>query len=115
MRWLVLIFAIVMNAVANILIKYGMVGGKEEGLVNTLKARWFSLPVIGGIFCFALALGAYSYTLSKMPLSIAYPIMTSSGLIIIGVVSWLVFKEVITLVQLVGFAFLIIGIWLVAK
>lgn len=115
MKWIVLILAIVLNAIANILIKLGMIGSKEEGIVNMLKTKWFSLPIIGGITCFGLALVTYSYVLSKMNLSVAYPVMTSSGFILIGLASWLFFKETITVVQLVGFGFLIMGIWLVAK
>jgi multidrug transporter EmrE-like cation transporter len=115
MRWIVLITAIILNALANVLIKAGMIGSKEEGLINMLKNRWLSLPIISGILCFALALIAYSYVLSKMNLSVAYPIMTSAGFILIGFISWLFFKETITFVQLIGFGFLIIGIWLVAK
>lgn len=115
MRWAILILAIILNAFANIFIKAGMIGSKEESMLLLLKNKWLSLPIISGIICFALALIAYSYVLSKLNLSIAYPIMTSLGFVIVILASWLVFKESITLAQMVGFMLILSGVWLVAR
>lgn len=116
MKWIILIIALVLNAVANILIKAGMARPDVQGgLVESLKAKWLSFPVIGGVICFGLALAAYSITLKNMPLSIAYPIMTTGGLLIISSVSYFYFKESITIIQMVGYLFLTAGIWLVSK
>ena len=87
MTWIVLIVAIIFNAVANILIKAGMEGSVSMGLAATVRHRFFSLPILGGIACFGLALAAYSYILSRMNLSVAYPIMTSAGFAIISIAS----------------------------
>jgi len=115
MKWLILFTALVLNAVANILIKAGMARPDVQGgFVESLKTKWLSLPVIGGVICFGLALAAYSITLKKMDLSVAYPIMTTGGLFIISAVSVTYFKETITTVQMVGLALLVGGIWLVA-
>jgi multidrug transporter EmrE-like cation transporter len=115
MRWAILILAIVLNAFANIFIKAGMVGSNEESMLLLLKNKWLSLPIISGIVCFVLALVAYSYVLSRLNLSIAYPLMTSLGFVIVILASWLVFKESITLTQVAGFILILLGVWLVAK
>lgn len=116
MKWFILIAAIVFNALANILIKMGMSGeSQHEDILNMLKSKWLSLPIIGGIICFGFALVAYSYVLSRMNLSIAYPIMTSAGFMLIGIASWLIFKETITQGQVIGFVCIVFGIWMVAK
>ncbi len=116
MKWLILLTALILNAVANILIKAGMSRPDTQGgLLETLKVKWLSLPVILGVIFFGLALGAYSITLKKMPLSVAYPIMTTGGLFIISAVSVLYFKETITPLQMIGLVLLVGGIWLVAK
>lgn len=116
MKWFILFTALVLNAVANILIKAGMARPDVPGgLIEALKTKWLSLPVISGVLCFGLALAAYSITLKRMPLSIAYPIMTTGGLFIISAVSVIYFKETITTVQMVGLALLVGGIWLVAR
>lgn len=82
--WL-LIFALVSNAVANILIKEGM---KSQTLTlsdpwGTLKAIGLNPMVIFGVTFFGLALAAYSFILSQIKLSVAYPIMTTAGFLIV--------------------------------
>jgi small multidrug resistance pump len=116
MKWFVLVTAVTFNAVANILIKAGMLGGdKEENIILMLRARWFSPAIIGGVACFGLALVAYSYVLAKMNLSMAYPIMTSAGFAIIATASAILFKETVTPLQIVGFVLMSLGIWFVAR
>jgi len=58
---------------------------------------------------------AYGYVLSKMNLSIAYPLMTSIGFLIVTLVSWVFLKETITLIQIGGFILILLGVWMVAK
>ena len=116
MKWLILAAAVCFNALANILIKAGMAGGdKQAGLLEMLKTRWLSLPIIGGIACFIIALAAYSYVLSVMNLNIAYPIMTTAGFMLIVAVSVLYFHETIVFTQIIGIALMIAGIWLVSR
>lgn len=111
MKWLILAAAIICNALANILIKAGMTGANPQlSIFNLLKERCFSPSILAGIACFVLALVAYSYVLSRMNLSVAYPIMTGAGFLIIGIVSALVFKESLKLLQIVGFALICLGI-----
>ncbi len=115
MNWLILSVAIVLNALANILIKVGMRGKTLEiGLVTIMKIIT-SPAIIGGIIFFVCALIAYGYVLSKMNLSIAYPIMTSMGFLIVILASWLFLKEAIGLGQCAGFILILLGVWLVAR
>ena len=111
-----LVLAICLNAGANILIKVGMLKiGETNGVGEMIKkaltqpAMWF------GVISFGLALAAYSMVLSRLNLSVAYPIMVSMGLIIVVLVSGLVLKEVITPLQIAGFALIIAGVWMVAR
>ena len=50
-----------------------------------------------------------------MNLSIAYPLMTSIGFMIVILASWLFLNEIITPLQIVGFLFILSGVWMVAK
>lgn len=115
--YLILFFAICLNATANILLKVGMnrSGTLSFTSIPEIISKVVLNPVIiGGILCFVLALGAYTYVLSKINLSIAYPIMTSLGYMIVILASWLFLKESITGVQVTGFCLIIGGVWLVA-
>jgi multidrug transporter EmrE-like cation transporter len=115
MIWLVLITAICLNAAANILVKVGMHGYQGGSVLELLRDRWLSPSISGGILCFVLTLVAYSYVLSRMNLSIAYPLMTGLGFIIISVASVILFKEQIGAVQMLGYGLIIFGVWLVAR
>jgi len=114
--YFVLSLAIILNALANILMKVAM--HKQDKTIEMVKMITQSLfnPILFlGILSFALALVAYCYVLSKLNLSIAYPIMTSLGFLIVILASWLFLGETITKIQMVGFICIIAGVWMVAR
>ncbi len=111
-----LTIAIIFNGIANVLMKKGMTEGvKSQDPVSMIKHYLTSWPIILGLALFALNVIAYTQALSKIPLSVAYPIMVSlTGLIVIAG-SVLLFKESINLIQWIGFALIIGGVILVAR
>lgn len=114
--YIVLALAIFLNALANILIKVGMLKvGQTVNFFDAISKAIGKPPIYLGIISFAFALGAYAYVLSKVNLSVAYPIMTSMGFLIVILVSKLFLNEAITSTQIVGFIFIVVGVCLVAK
>lgn len=121
-RWYGLLgIAVIFNGIANILMKEGMrhqgeAGGEEIlGLAAMVKHYLTSWPVMVGLALFALNVIAYTQALTKLPLSVAYPIMVSmTGLIVIAG-SMILFKETITWMQWVGFALIIGGVICVTR
>lgn len=114
--YVVLGVAIVLNATANILIKVGMRRIPEGAKPPTLLISALSQPAFwGGIGLFGLALAAYSLVLSRLNLSIAYPLMVSLGLIIVVLVSYFLLKESIAMIQILGFVLIVAGVWMVAR
>jgi len=115
--YIILALAIFLNALANILMKVGMMRQGESGgnLLLMAKKALVNPVLFAGVISFALGLVAYSYVLSKINLSIAYPVMTSLGYVIVIIASWMFLKEHITFVQVIGFAFIITGVWMVAR
>ncbi|MDD3363617.1 MAG: SMR family transporter [Syntrophomonas sp.] len=110
-----LVLAILCNAFANVLIKYGMQHMVAGTAWKHVLGMLVNIPVISGIFLFGLALIFYSWVLGKMNLSIAYPIMTSVGFLIVILFSWLFFKETISTVQIIGSFLILSGVWMVAQ
>ena len=114
--------ALVLNATANLLIRAGAKGiaAKCPGeaavpVLAALKAGLVNPWIIGGVACFALNLAAYSYALTKLPVSMAYPIMVSVGyaIIVCGAAVW--FSEKLNVWQWVGVGVILAGVWLVAS
>ena len=111
-----------MNATANLMIRAGAKGiaAKCSGetavpILAALKAGIVNPWIIGGVICFALNLAAYSYALTKLPVSTAYPIMVSVGyaIIVCGAAAW--FSERLNVWQWVGVGVILAGVWLVAS
>ena len=107
--------AVILNGIANILMKAGMRETPElngpAALINHYLHSW---PVMLGLCLFALNVLAYTQALSRIPLSVAYPIMVTLGFAIIVVVAGLYLDERPTRWQWVGVTFILIGVWLVA-
>ena len=112
-----LIVALLANAIANLLIRHGMrtqeIDPARPG--QALLAVATNVPVVAGILLFAVNVLAYSYVLSKIPVSTAYPIMTSVGFLIVISVSMLLMGERMGPGQLAGAALILGGVVLVAR
>lgn len=119
-----LVVALLLNAAANLMIKFGMRGIDAElagagllddgvlGLITLLFRHWILLV---GLLCFALNVVFYAYALQKLPISAAYPIMVTCGFAIIVIVAGLLLHERLTLWQWVGVGAILVGVVLVAK
>ena len=114
--YVVLSLAIVLNALANILMKVAMLKQEKTTDIITMVKQSLTNPILFlGLLSFALALVAYCFVLAKINLSIAYPLMTSLGFLIVILASWLFLGENITRIQIVGFTCIIAGVWMVAR
>jgi multidrug transporter EmrE-like cation transporter len=122
--YLFLALALILNASANLLIKYsnlqreaaGAAAGGWTGLVQT----YLTVPFVLGMICFGLNLLAYTQALKKLPLSLAYPMMVSLGyLVILAVSSFLLPEqfpgEKLSTVRYAGAGLMLAGLWLLVR
>ena len=93
--------------------KWGMMNKQHEfssllGIVRIL----FSPPILGGLIIYAFATILWLFILSRVPLSIAYPLQSLAYIItVFG--AYFIFKEPITLYKVVGCLFILFGISLI--
>ncbi len=101
---------------ASVLMKFGMKNFNldNNNFMGAIRYALVNPMVLIGLVSFGLSFISYSIVLSKIKLSIAYPILTSGGFIIVVIFSVFFFKESITLVQFLGFLFIVLGVWLVS-
>jgi len=114
MGYLLLAIALAVNAAANILLKIGaarLAGLRGADLLNGLIA---DRPLQSGLALFVLNVVLYAAALARLNLSVAYPIMTAGGVLIVVTFSILYLQETVTTLQLAGLSFLVVGIILVA-
>jgi multidrug transporter EmrE-like cation transporter len=115
MGYLFLTLALLFNATANILLKVGAtrLGPLDEpGLVSRVAG---DLYLLAGVVLFALNVILYTVALTRLDLSVAYPIMVAGGIVIVVSVSALFLRESVTMAQSVGLVLLVLGIALVGQ
>jgi multidrug transporter EmrE-like cation transporter len=117
-KWIPLIVALVLNAGANVLMK---VGANTAGPLSDNASLWaritsfLNAATILAIVLFAANVLAYRKALDNLNVSVAYPIMVSTGMILITIVAATpVLGERITITQIVGMVLIALGVWLVA-
>ncbi|MBN1878886.1 hypothetical protein JW823_02150 [bacterium] len=118
MHVLFLTMALVFNAMANILMKVASSKGALPGnatITEKLFGIYLSWPFAGGLVLFGLNLLCYTFALSRMNLSVAYPIMVGVGFTIIGIASCFFFQERLSLIQMMGLLLILVGVTLVAQ
>ena len=110
---------VLLNAAAQLLLKAGTnaVGHFEfsaQNLVPMGMKLGLEPHILGGVACYAVSLVVWIMGLSRVPVSIAYP-MLSIGYILNAVAAWYLFGESLTAQKLVGIAFIVAGVFLVTK
>ncbi|WP_437717013.1 EamA family transporter [Sorangium sp. So ce448] len=115
--YLFLIIALVFNATANILMKLASrrVPSMEGlSLVEKGLALVTNYHLVLGLVLFASNILFYVLALKRINLSIAYPIMSSGGFLLISVFSVYVLHETLTALQIGGIVLIAAGIALLA-
>lgn len=78
-------------------------------LTSGEKAVWWAYPIVGVGYLFAFTM--LSLTLSRgVPLGIAYAIWAGVGVVLVAIISWLAFGELLTWQQLAGMALVVGGV-----
>jgi len=89
-----------------------MVG--NQGLAQNLLGLVTSPYIMGGLVAYGLATLVWFNVLSRLPLSLAYPVM-SLGYVVGVFASAIVFKEPVSLFRWLGVGLIVLGVGLVAR
>jgi multidrug transporter EmrE-like cation transporter len=114
-----LMAGVLLNAVAQLLLKAGT---NVLGVITLTRENWTSefgrMAVephfIAGTACYAVSLVVWILGLSRVPVSIAYP-MLSIGYVLNAIAAYYLFGEALTISRWTGIAFIVLGVWLVAR
>jgi len=110
---------VLLNAVAQLLLKAGAraIAGIDVSLANAwllLERITLNPPIIGGLVCYAVSVVVWILALSRVDVSIAYP-MLSVGYVVNAIAAWLLFGESLGATRVAGIGVIIVGVWLVAR
>jgi len=70
--------------------------------------------IVGGIACYVVSVVVWIMALSRVEVSIAYP-MLSIGYVVNAVAAYFLFGEAVTPLRLTGIAVIILGVFIVAR
>lgn len=110
---------VLLNASAQLLLKAGTnaVGHFEFHMNNLVPVGLkiaFQPYIITGMVCYAVSLVVWIMALSRVPVSVAYP-MLSIGYVINAVIAYYWFGEPLAMQKMLGIGFIVVGVVLVAK
>ena len=114
-----IVFGVLLNAIAQLLLKAGTnsVGVFEFSRDNILPVGWKLATephIAAGLGCYVISVMVWIMALSRVEVSIAYPLL-SVGYVVNAIAAWYLFGEAVTPLRLLGIGVIIIGVVLVAR
>lgn len=117
--YFIVLICVILNVISQLLLKMGVneIGCFEYnvGSLVSVGLRAATSPgIIFGLFLYALSFVLWLVVLSRLEVSLAYPLL-SIGYIIVPFVSCLFLGETLPLSRLIGICIIIAGVFLVSR
>jgi len=117
--WALILGGVLLNAAAQLLLKAGTNAvGRFEFAASNIVPMGLKLAlephVLGGIACYVVSLVAWVMALSRVEVSVAYP-MLSIGYVVNAVAAWYLFGESLGAMRMTGIGFIVCGVFFVAR
>jgi multidrug transporter EmrE-like cation transporter len=114
-----LMTGVLLNAAAQLLLKAGTnsVGVFEFSRANIAPIGWKLATephILGGLTCYVISVVVWIMALSRVEVSIAYPLL-SIGYIVNAIAAWYLFGEAVSIMRLVGIGIIVVGVYIVAR
>jgi multidrug transporter EmrE-like cation transporter len=110
MNYVFLVIAFLFNSSANILLKIGSQQGLRLDSWNLVDIFRENMYFIFGLICFAANVIFYFLALKNTQVSLAYPIMVTATLLIVGFYAFTFGGESFNTYHAIGYALIIAGI-----
>lgn len=113
MNYLLIVFNVVLLVGGQTLWKFGLEGRQVTGIGSTIMAM-FSPWVIAGLALYVVATVVWIYLLSKLPLSLLYPLQSLAYVAAVFVAIF-VFHEHVSVYRWIGVAIILVGVGFIVK
>ncbi len=116
---LLILAGVLLNAIAQLLLKMAVRGMGPIALSpeTLLRSGWALMQnpyILGGLACYAVSLVVWILALSRVEVSLAYP-MLSLGYVVTAIGAWVFFSERLEPLQWLGILVIIAGVVLLAR
>ncbi|MBI5399616.1 EamA family transporter [Candidatus Saganbacteria bacterium] len=116
-NYLLLITSVLLAVTGQLFMKKGMMvfgAFPVSQLLSKILPMFLNPFVFLGFACFGLSSIIWLVVLSRLPLSLVYP-MVSVAYVLVALFSWLVFKENVSLARWTGIFIIILGVILISR
>jgi len=111
--FLLILTGVMLNAGAQLLLKAGV----SPGLADLPAVFWRVIsqwPILAGLTCYVVSVGVWIIGLSRVDVSVAYPLL-SLGYVVNAVLAWWLFGEVLNATRWGGIVLILAGVWLISR
>lgn len=114
-----LLFGVFLNAAAQLSLKAGVQRIENfdlsfNNLLNLSLQISMNPFIIAGIAAYVISVGVWIVVLSKLDVSIAYP-MVSLGYVVNAIAAYYLFEESVTIMRMSGIFVILLGVFIVAR
>ena len=113
MKWLILFLGIASNASASVLVKFAMMPPRKFPSFSDPLATLSNWPFWLGLGLYGAAFLLYAAALSRLPLNVAHPILTSGAVAAVALCSLLIFREPFHWSTIAGILLVVAGVALI--
>ena len=99
---------VLLNAAAQLFLKAGT-NAMPLGLRLAIEPH-----ILGGLACYVVSVVVWVVALSRVPVSIAYP-MLSIGYVVNAIAAWAWLGESVTPMRMAGIGIIVLGVFIVAR
>jgi multidrug transporter EmrE-like cation transporter len=104
----IILAGVLLNAAAQLLLKAGT-NAMPLGLRLAIEPH-----ILGGLACYVVSVVIWVIALSRVPVSIAYP-MLSIGYVVNAIAAWALLGEALTPMRMAGIGVIVLGVFMVAR
>ena len=114
----IILFGVLLNAVAQLLLKAGATASGPIANWSDMRQAAGALAlhpaILGGLTCYVVSVVVWIVALSRVDVSIAYP-MLSIGYVVNAALAFWLFGEAVSVQRWLGIAVILVGVTLVAR
>lgn len=117
--FVMIVVGVLLNAAAQLLLKagtrvLGVIDLRAGALANSAWGVVTQPYVLGGLACYVLSVAIWIAALSRVEVSVAYP-MLSLGYVVNAVAAWALFGEALTPAKMAGILVILAGVVILAR
>ncbi len=110
--------SLMLGASAQLLLRKGMLMMSAQSPATNVVALVLSMLTNSwlwmGLICYVVSMGPWLFVLSRLPVSVAYP-MVSMGYILAALMGWLFLNEAVTPFRIAGILLICAGVAVIAR